>query len=447
MVNASLLKPLTVSFNPSALKGEISVPGDKSISHRSLMFSALAKGRCRVSGLLEGEDVLRTTVAMRKLGAKIERLSEGIWLVEGKGIGKLSEPDDVLDLGNSGTSARLLSGILSSHPMFSVLTGDESLRSRPMSRVIVPLSTNGSQFFSREKGRLPLSIVGSVQTKPITYRLPVASAQVKSAILLSALNAHGVTHVIEPIPTRDHTENMLRYFGCEVTIKSLAEGGKRIEICGPIELEAHDIVVPGDPSSAAFILVAAAICKGSEVYIRHVGLNPLRTGSFKVLRAMGANLRILNERHEGGEIVGDLLIQGSDLHGVEVNASLAPSMIDEYPILAVAAAYASGTTRFNGLKELRVKESDRFTSIVAMLKANKVEVETDGDDMIIYGNAGYVKGGGVVETHMDHRLAMSASILGLIAKEKITLDDVSFVKTSFPNFYTLLNQLGAGFEL
>lgn len=447
MTISSATKPLTVSFLQTPLKGKINVPGDKSISHRALMFAALATGESHITGLLEGEDVMQTAAAMQALGAKPTRIAEGEWHVVGKGIGQLTEPDDVLNMGNSGTSARLLSGILASHGFLSIMTGDGSLRKRPMNRVTIPLSETGACFATRHAGKLPMAIMGTSKATPIGYRLPVASAQVKSAILLAGLNAHGVTWVEEPVATRDHTENMLRHFGVKVLVEDLPEGGKKISLKGPVTLQGKDIKVPGDPSSATFMLVAAAMIQGSEVCIENVGLNPLRTGAFEVLKWMGIDLQILNERVEGGEPVGDLMIKAGALKAVDVPASHAPSMIDEYPILSIAAAYAEGITRFRGLEELRVKESDRFTSIVEMLRGNGVKVDIEGDDLIIHGTAGNIPGGGIVSTHMDHRLAMSASILGLVAQKGVKVDDVTFIRTSFPNYFPLMNALGAKFDV
>nr|WP_040507313.1 3-phosphoshikimate 1-carboxyvinyltransferase [Gluconobacter morbifer] len=435
-------RPLTVSASRKGFSGCIRVPGDKSISHRSLMLAALAQGRTRVYGLLEGEDVLRTAEAMRALGATITR--EGtVWTIDGRGVGELTEPSDVVDMGNSGTAARLLSGILSSHGMNTFMTGDASLRSRPMRRVTDPLSENGASFLTRAGGRLPMAVHGTEKARPITYRLPVASAQVKSAILLAGLNAHGRTVVEEPVATRDHTENMLRHFGITVDVFAMDEGGCRIELTGPVSLTARDVTVPGDPSSSAFPLVAALLVPDSDLLIENVGLNPLRTGLFTSLREMGADLTIENERTEGGEPVGDLRVRSSRLRGVDVPASRAPSMIDEYPVLAVACAFAEGTSRLRGLHELRVKESDRLAATVALLEANGVKVEVKGDDMIVHGRQGAL-GGGRVQTHMDHRLAMSAIIFGLAADRPVQVDDTAFIETSFPGFVDLMNALGAG---
>ncbi|MFT9382163.1 3-phosphoshikimate 1-carboxyvinyltransferase [Gluconobacter sp. P5B12] len=434
-------RPLTVSASPKGLSGRTLVPGDKSISHRSLMLASLAHGRTKVYGLLEGEDVLRTADAMRALGATITR-DGAVWTIDGRGVGELTEPADVLDMGNSGTAARLLSGILSSHQMNSVMTGDASLRSRPMRRVMDPLSKNGSEFLSREGGRLPMAVRGNGQAKPLEYRLPVASAQVKSAVLLAGLNAVGRTVVEEPVATRDHTENMLRHFGVDVDVSVLDAGGRRIELTGPVKLTARDVTVPGDPSSSAFPLVAALLVPGSDLLIENVGLNPLRTGLFTTLLEMGADLTIENERIEGGEPVGDLRARYSKLKGVDVPPERAPSMIDEYPVLAVACAFAEGASRLRGLEELRVKESDRLAATVSLLNVNGAETEVVGDDLIVRGFQGPL-GGGSVTTHMDHRLAMSGIVFGLAAQKPVYIDDTAFIETSFPGFVDLMNGLGA----
>jgi len=425
------------------LTGSIAVPGDKSISHRALMFGALAVGRTRISGLLEGEDVLRTATAMRALGAEIVR-DGADWIVSGRGIGGLTEPADVLDMGNSGTAARLLAGILATHDFYSVMTGDASLRKRPMLRVIEPLRTTGAEFYAREGGRLPLTIRGAHDALPINYRLPVASAQVKSAILLAGLNAPGITIVEEPEPTRDHSENMLKHFGATIEVTA-AGHGRVIRLTGQPELRGADVTVPGDPSSAAFPLAAALLVPGSSVTVTGVGLNPLRTGLFTTLREMGASLIVQNERIEGGESVGDIVASGTELRAVDVPARRAPSMIDEYPILAVLCAAAQGTSRLRGLHELRVKESDRLAATAAMLRVNGVHVEIEDDDLVIHGT-GKIPGGGHVETHMDHRLAMSALVLGQVTQAPVTIDDARFIDTSFPGFLRLMRGLGAKLE-
>jgi 3-phosphoshikimate 1-carboxyvinyltransferase len=426
----------------SPLNGMLRVPGDKSISHRALMFGAMAVGETRITGLLEGEDVLRTAAAMRALGAEVAQDGPGAWRVAGRGVGGLAEPADVLDMGNSGTAARLLAGILASHPFFSVLTGDASLRRRPMRRVTEPLAQCGARFTGREGGRLPLAIEGAREALPLEYRVPVPSAQVKSALLLCGLNAPGTTRIEEPEATRDHSENMLRHFGAEVTME---EAGRTrvISLQGQPHLRAADVVVPGDPSSAAFPAVAALLVPGSVLRIEGLGLNPLRCGLFTTLREMGADLAVENERVEGGEPVGDLVVRHGPLHGVEVPWERAPSMIDEYPVLAVAAACATGTTRMLGLGELRVKESDRLSATAALLSANGARVEISGDDLIVHGTGRPPRGGGLVQTHMDHRLAMSALVLGLASAEPVGVDDASFIDTSFPGFVALVNGLAA----
>jgi 3-phosphoshikimate 1-carboxyvinyltransferase len=438
-VHSPAARPLVSTRPASALTGTLRVPGDKSISHRALMFGALAVGQTRITGLLEGEDVLRTAAAMRALGADIVR--EGaIWRVAGRGVGGLVEPTDVLDMGNSGTAARLLSGILASSPGMAVMTGDASLRKRPMQRVIDPLQASGARFFARAGGRLPLTILGAKDALPLEYRLPVASAQVKSAVLLCGLNAPGFTRVEEPEATRDHSENMLRHFGAEVTVE-IDGHGRVITLRGQPELMAADIVVPGDPSSASFPLAAALLVPGSSVRLAGVGLNPLRTGFFATLREMGASLVVENERLEGGEPVGDLVATHGPLRGVDVPPERAPSMIDEYPVLAVVASCAEGVTRMRGLRELRVKESDRLSATAALLSANGVRVEVEGDDLIVHGTGRPPAGGGLVETHMDHRLAMSALVFGLATERAVAIDDASFIDTSFPGFVALINGL------
>jgi 3-phosphoshikimate 1-carboxyvinyltransferase len=435
-------RPLTSGRPLAPLNGRIAVPGDKSISHRALMFGALAIGETRITGLLTGEDVLRTAAAMRALGAEVIGGSDGTWIVAGRGIGGLTEPADVLDMGNSGTAARLLCGILATHPLFSVMTGDASLRGRPMRRVIDPLSATGARFRAREGGRLPLAIEGAVDALPLAYRVPVPSAQVKSAVLLAGLNAPGITRVEEPEATRDHTENMLRHFGATVRVE-VAGAGRIIELQGQPELLAADVVVPGDPSSAAFPIVAALLVAGSKVTIPAVGLNPLRTGLLLCLEEMGADIVIRNRRIQGGEPVGDLEVTGGKLRAVDVPGERAPSMIDEYPVLAVAAACAGGTSRLRGLRELRVKESDRLAATAALLSVNGAKVEIEGDDMIIHGSGAPPAGGGVVATHMDHRIAMSAIVLGLVTASPVTVDDAGFIDTSFPGFVDLMNGIGA----
>lgn len=452
---SSLPSGLVVCRAPGALSGRVSVPGDKSISHRALMLAALAEGTTTITGLLEGEDVLRTARAVEALGARTKRRKDDAgscsvcWVVEGFGCKGPREPDDVLDMGNSGTAARLLAGILASYPLMSVMTGDSSLRSRPMGRVSVPLSQIGARFMTREGRRLPMTVCGTGDGRPMDYCLPVASAQVKSAILLAGLNCRGRTVLEEPVPTRDHTENMLRHFGVPVDVERLGGGGRRITLSGPAQLVARDVTVPGDPSSAAFLLVAASLIPDSDLVIENMGLNPLRTGLLTTLQEMGADLNISNERVSGGEITGDIRIRYSQLKAVDVPAERSPSMIDEYPVLAVACACAQGRSRLRGLAELRVKESDRLSATVALLRNNGVQVEVQGDDMLIEGagmkaDGAHLFGGGQVQTHMDHRLAMSAAILGLVAENPVEIDDIGFIETSFPGFVSLMNQIGAG---
>jgi 3-phosphoshikimate 1-carboxyvinyltransferase len=435
-------RPLTSTRPATPLRGTVAVPGDKSISHRALMFGALAIGETRITGLLTGEDVLRTAAAMRALGAEVTKDADGTWRVAGGGIGGLTEPEDVLDMGNSGTAARLLCGILATHDLFAVMTGDASLRRRPMRRVIDPLSATGARFVAREGGRLPLSITGARDALPLEYRVPVPSAQVKSALLLAGLNARGTTRIEEPEATRDHSENMLRHFGAAVSVE-IAGAGRIIELQGQPELFAADVVVPGDPSSAAFPIVAALLVSGSHMTIPGVGLNPLRTGLFTTLAEMGASVTVTNERTEGGEPVGDLVVTGGSLAAVDVPGARAPTMIDEYPILAVAAACATGTSRLRGLKELRVKESDRLAATAALLSENGVKVEVEGDDMIVHGTGAPPAGGALVATHMDHRIAMSALVLGLVTQNPVRIDDGAFIDTSFPDFVALMNEAGA----
>ncbi len=427
------------------LTGRARAPGDKSVSHRALMFGALALGETAITGLLTGEDVLCTAAALRAMGAQISH-ENGVWRVRGFGVGGGQEPDGVLDLGNSGTAARLLTGILASHPFTSFMTGDASLRSRPMKRVIDPLTRMGARFEAREGGRMPLCIVGTDEMVPIEYKLPMASAQVKSCVLLAGLNTAGETTVIEPEATRDHTERMLRHFGAEVRVEPAEGGGKRITVVGWPELRARDIDVPGDPSSAAFAVVAAAIRPGSDVLIENVGVNPLRAGLYTTLREMGADLTYKNEREVGGEPVADLQVRGSELTGVDVPPQRAPTMIDEYPILAVAAACARGTTRMLGLAELRAKESDRLSSVAAGLAVNGVKHEMGADNLVVHGDGRPPAGGGLVKTHIDHRIAMSFLVLGLAAREGVAIDDGSPIDTSFPGFAALMNRLGANIE-
>jgi 3-phosphoshikimate 1-carboxyvinyltransferase len=405
------------------------------------MLGGLAIGTTQIEGLLEGEDVLATAAAFRQLGADVTRHQDGAWTVTGVGLGGLREPEDILDMGNSGTAARLLLGILAGHPIRCMMTGDASLRSRPMGRVTDPLTAMGARIETRDGGRLPLMIQGADMVLPITYELPVPSAQVKSAVLLAGLMARGETAVIESVATRDHTERMLTHFGGKVSREALADGGSRIAVTGEPELTAADILVPADPSSAAFPLVAALLVPGSEVHLPNIGMNPTRIGLIKTLLEMGADIEIENERVAGGEPVADLIARHSTLHGIEVPPERAASMIDEYPILSIAASQAEGITLMKGVSELRVKESDRIAVMATGLRANGVTV-TEGEDwMQVEGRPGDVAGGAMVATHLDHRIAMSFFVLGLVSKKPVTIDDAAPIRTSFPNFLDLMAAL------
>ncbi len=428
----------------TSISGEISVPGDKSASHRALLLSALAVGRSRVRGLLEGDDVLATAGALRALGAEIVREADH-WRIDGVGIGGLEEPENVLDLGNSGTGARLLMGLLASHPLTAVVTGDASLRSRPMARISTPLDQMGGRFFSRAGGRLPMTVIGAEAVMGIDYTTPVASAQVKSAVLLAGLNAPGTTIVREASATRDHTEHMLRHFGADVEIEASADGGRVIRLHGQPELTPADVQVPGDISSAAFPLVAALIAGEGEVVVRDVGLNPLRTGLLDTLVEMGADIEITNARTRQFEPVGDLVARAGSLQGVTVPAARVPSMIDEYPILAVAAAFAKGTTVMRGARELRVKESDRIAAMARGLSALGVAVEEVEDGLIVTGAGGRpppVRLNAPIATDHDHRIAMSFLVFGIGARAPIEIDDCRMIDTSFPGFAAMMNGLG-----
>jgi 3-phosphoshikimate 1-carboxyvinyltransferase len=433
-------RPLEIAAS-GPLRGTVRVPGDKSISHRSLMFGALAVGRTTVQGLLEGEDVLATAAAMRAMGAQVERLGEGEWHIDGVGVGGLLQPEQALDMGNSGTSTRLLMGLVASHRLTATFVGDASLSKRPMGRVIEPLSSMGAEFTASPGGRLPLTMRGLVPAVPIEYTLPVASAQVKSAILLAGLNAPGITTVIEPVPTRDHSERMLAGFGAELTVEP-SSAGRVIRIRGEAELRPQSIVVPGDPSSAAFWLVAASIVPGSDVTIHNVGMNPTRSGIVTALRLMGADIELLAQRDVGGEPVADLRVRHAPLSGIDVPPDLAPSMIDEYPVLFVAAAFASGRTVARGAEELRVKESDRIAAMAAALAAIGARVEAVDDGMIIDGTGGDpLPGGATIATHLDHRIAMSMAIAAQHCRAPVTLDDAAPVATSYPGFFGTLDAL------
>ena len=429
-------------FSPlGPLTGRIRVPGDKSISHRSIMFGALAVGETRITGLLEGEDVMATAQAMRQMGATITKQGEE-WSVHGVGVGGLLEPHEPLDMGNSGTSTRLLMGLIAGHAIIAKFVGDASLSKRPMGRVIEPLSLMGASFDASQGGTLPLTMRGASPAVPITYRLPVASAQVKSAVLLAGLNTPGITTVIEPVPTRDHTERMLRGFGAELEVEE--NGGERIiRIRGEADLKPQQIEVPGDPSSAAFFIVAALVTEGSDLIIENVGLNPTRAGLVQVLRQMGGSIEELNAREIGGEPVADLHVRHSQLTGIVVDPAVAPSMIDEFPVLFVAAALANGTTTTSGLDELRVKESDRLSAMAAALTGAGVQLEETEDGLIIHGSGGEPLRGTAnsrTKTHLDHRIAMSMAIAGLVSRNGVEVDDISPIQTSFPNFMALLEE-------
>jgi 3-phosphoshikimate 1-carboxyvinyltransferase len=434
------------SARSGPLSGGVGVPGDKSISHRALILAASAVGESRIGGLLESEDVLATMAAVSALGADVKRGDDGAggnWRVYGLGVGGMAEPAGALDMGNSGTAARLLMGLVAGRDITCTFTGDASLSARPMARVMEPLGRMGASFTSREGGRLPLTVTGPASPMPIEYELPVASAQVKSAILLAGLGAPGQTVVIEPRPSRDHTERMLRHFGAEVAVEELGEGGKRITLTGQPELSGHDVIVPGDVSSAAFPLVAALIVPGSVVTLRGVGINPLRGGLIDCLREMGGRIDLANQRNLSGEPVADITVFSSPLTGIRVAGTCAPSMIDEYPILAVAAAMASGDTRMEGLAELRLKESDRLAAITRGLRACGVGVEEGDDWLTVHGLGRPAAGGAVIETNLDHRIAMAFLVLGCVTERPVTIDDAAPIETSFPGFAELMNGLGA----
>lgn len=433
-------RPLSIAA-AGPLKGKVTVPGDKSISHRSLMFAGLAIGESRIRGLLEGEDVLATAAAMRAMGASIERRDDGEWRVSGVGVGGLLQPQTALDMGNSGTSTRLLMGLVASHPITATFIGDASLSKRPMGRVIEPLSRMGADFTASPGDRLPLTMRGLCPAVPIEYRLPVASAQVKSAVLLAGLNTPGITRVIESVPTRDHSERMLRGFGAELTVE-----GEVVSIRGEAELRARDIDVPGDPSSAGFWMVAASIVPGSDVTIRNVLMNPTRTGLMTALQMMGASIERLNPRDVGGEDVADLRVRHAPLSAIEVPPELAPSMIDEYPVLFVAAAFSKGRTVARGAHELRVKESDRIAAMAAALGLAGVSVEEHEDGLSIEGRDGEPlagTGGDRVASLLDHRIAMAMAVAGMHAAHAVAIDDASPIATSYPDFIATAQTLGA----
>ena len=437
-------RPLT-ALASGPLKGRIRVPGDKSISHRALMLGALALGETVISGLLEGEDVLATAAAMRAFGATVTRLGPGDWRVRGVGVGGFLEPESVIDYGNAGTGVRLAMGLAGSQALAATFTGDASLRRRPMGRILDPLRRMGVDVVARSQDRLPLTLRGPETLLPIDYRVPVPSAQVKSAVLLAGLNAPGVTSVIEPIMTRDHTERMLGAFGAAIEIESGVDGERIIRVEGQHDLKAQPIAVPGDPSSAAFPMVAALLVEGSDITIESVLLNPMRTGLIETLVEMGGDISIENRREAGGETIGDIRVRASRLKGVVVPPAHAPAMIDEYPVLAVAAAFAEGRTVMEGLGELRVKESDRIAAMAAGLAANGVACEEGPESLVVTGGR-MVAGGATVKTHLDHRIAMSFLVLGLAAAKGVSIDDEAAIATSFPAFRPLMAGLGGAFQ-
>ena len=444
MAQSAHLTPLEARAS-GPLTGPVRVPGDKSISHRALILGALAVGETRITGLLEGEDVLNTAKSMRALGAVVERTGDKRWSVRGVGVAGFKEPKNPLDFGNSGTGCRLAMGAVAGSPITATFDGDASLRSRPMRRVLDPLSLMGTKVSAGgEGGRLPLTLSGARDPVPILYRSPVASAQIKSAVLLAGLAAPGVTTVIEPEASRDHTELMLKHFGAEIVTTPEGAHGRRIALTGQPELRGAEVVVPADPSSAAFPVVAALIVEGSDIVLSDVMTNPLRTGLFTTLREMGGSIEESEVRGDAGEPMARLRVRASKLRGVEVPPERAPSMIDEYLVLAVAASYAEGTTIMRGLQELRVKESDRLEATAAMLRVNGVKVEIAGDDLIVEGR-GHVSGGGLVTTHMDHRIAMSALVMGLASDAPVKVDDIAIIATSFPDFVPLMRALGGDF--
>ncbi len=431
------------AFRSGPLSGSVQVPGDKSISHRALILSALSTGESRITGLLEATDVLATAEVLRRCGVPIEKIDQ-VWRVQGHGVGGLSMPEGALDFGNSGTGSRLMMGVIAGHDMAVQFTGDASLCRRPMNRVLDPLRKMGLQVIEEGRDKLPLTIKGTQDLIPISYVLPVASAQVKTAVLLAGLHAPGETTVIEPAPTRDHTERMLTFFGATLS-SDVHEKGKAITVKGDAELKGREVIVPGDPSSAAFLVAAALIVPGSDVLIKNVLINPTRFGFYETLQAMGANITLEDKRENGGEPIADIHVKASALKGVHVPADRAPSMIDEYPCLAVLAAFAHGDTYMEGLSELRVKESDRLSATAAGLEACGLRVTVSGDNFIVHG-CGTVPGGGLVKTEMDHRIAMAFLVLGLGASAPVTIDDVTMIETSFPEFRELMSKLGASFE-
>lgn len=442
------MEPLSSSKASNPLRGEIIVAPDKSISHRSLIFAALAHGKSKITNLLEGEDVLKTAAALQLMGVEVERKSDETWIVNGSGVVGLMEPSDVLDMGNSGTAARLLAGLVSPYNFTSFFTGDNSLRKRPMARVFEPIKEFGAQIISRQNGLMPFAIIGAKDALPIDYQMKMASAQVKSCILLTSLAVRGITTIIEPEKCRDHTEIMMRYLGLKVISEDIELNGKtgtKISYYGLQEFDAKDFFVPGDISSAAFLIVAALLVKNSQIKIKNVGVNPLRIGIITTLQEMGGKIELLDERLIGGEKVADILVEASDLKGVEVPAQRAASMIDEYPILSIAAANADGITKMNGLAELKVKESNRLLMIAKNLESCGVEVKMGEDFLLIKGGISPQKTAVKIATSMDHRIAMSFLVMGLMMESGLTIDDSSMIKTSFPDFQNIFASFGIDF--
>ncbi|WP_457581940.1 3-phosphoshikimate 1-carboxyvinyltransferase [Ensifer canadensis] len=447
-MSAGLIAKPVIARRSGALSGTVRIPGDKSISHRALMLGGLAAGRTRIAGLLEGEDVINTARAMRALGATV-REEGGTWIVDGLGNGALLEPEAPLDFGNAGTGCRLTMGLIGAYDFTTTFVGDASLSKRPMGRVLDPLRQMGVQVASAEGDRLPVTLRGPKTANPVSYRVPMASAQVKSAVLLAGLNAPGITTVIEPVMTRDHTERMLEAFSANLAVETGAEGERIIRLEGQGRLTGRDIDVPGDPSSAAFPLVAALLVPGSDIILLNVLMNATRTGLIVTLQEMGARIDVLNARIAGGEDVADLRVRSSELKGITVPEDRAPSMIDEYPVLAVAAAFAEGRTVMSGLQELRIKESDRLSAVAAGLKLNGVDCEAAPAALVVHGRPGG-KGLGnaaaAVATHLDHRIAMSFLVMGLASEHPVTVDDATMIATSFPGFMELMTGLGAAIE-
>ncbi len=445
MTQSTNAKPLHSYKKDIPLTGEITVAGDKSISHRSLIFSSLAHGKSTITGLLEGEDVLKTATALRLMGVTIEKQNEGRWIVNGSGVAGLMEPSDILDMGNSGTAARLMAGLVTPYNFTSFFTGDASLRKRPMGRVFEPIKQFGAQIISRQNGLMPFAIIGAKDPLPISYQMKMASAQVKSCILLAALNTRGLTTIIEPEKCRDHTEIMIRYLGLKITTENF-QNGTKISYQGMQEFDAKNFDVPGDISSAAFLIVAALLVKGSKIKIKNVGINPLRDGVVTTLREMGGKIEFLDEREIGGEKVADILVEYSELKGIEVPAHRAASMIDEYPILAIAAANAKGLTKMTGLAELKVKESNRLLMIANGLEACGVAANMGDDSLEINGGIKQQKNLAKITTAMDHRIAMSFLIMGLVMEGGVEIDDSSMIATSFPTFEKIFADFGIKFE-